>query len=291
MKTIQLHPSGIVRFVSCAAAVLGLGIASAVASPIITVPLAGQTFGVGDEIHLVSKGVLNESTAFKYSVTGTCVGTGSLAGVIKSGTPIAALFTGVKLSGTYTNPNPDGGFPIVVFNKKYSKTTTVQGFGKVTLSAVVKGGTDINRKVYFDVTKVKITAGKPIPPGGIRFEKGAKLVINAAPVIEFHSISTNVDETSATGNVTIRVNKIGTGKVSVKYVTADVTANSGDYTQVLDGLLTFPAKTGPQSITIPITPNTDKDGFRKFTVTLSNPTGGAVLGTKLVHTVGIRDDD
>src|SRR5687768_17304347 len=34
MKTIQLHPSGIVRFVSCAAAVLGLGIASAVASPI-----------------------------------------------------------------------------------------------------------------------------------------------------------------------------------------------------------------------------------------------------------------
>lgn len=286
MKTIQLHPSGIVRFVSCAAATLCLGIASAVASPIITLPLAGQDFGVGNEIHVVSKGVLDASTSYKFKVTGTCVGTGGLSGLVKSGTPISALFDSIKLSGTY--PNPGGKLPIVVFDKKYSKTTTIKGVGKVTLSAIVKGGTSATGKVYFDVTKVKITSTSPIPSGAIRFEKGSKLVITTAPVIQFKSIASNVTETG--GQARLEVQKVGTGKVTVQYATADVNANSGDYTPTT-GTLTFPAKTGPAFISIPITQNTDKDGFRRFTVTLSSPAGGAVLGPKTVHTVGILDDD
>lgn len=287
MKTIQLHQPAIVRFFSCAVAVLGLGAASAIAaSPIVTLPLGAQDFGVGNEIHASSKLTLSKSTSYKFKVQGTCVGTGALAGLVKSGTPISALFSNVKLTGTYANPS--GKFPIVVFNKKYSKTQTIKGVGKVTISALVKGGTTAGGKVYFDVTNVKIKSATPLPAGTIRFEKGAKLIVTAAPVIQFKATAKNVGESDGTLN--LEVSKVGNDKASVQYATADLTANSSHYTPA-SGTINFGSKTGSQIIPITILPNTVKDGFRKFTVTLSSPTGGAVLGAKTVVTVGILDDE
>jgi len=288
MKTTLFNQPAIVRFFSCAAAVLGLGMAPVLAasSPIITLPLGSQDFGVGNEIHVTSKAALAPSVSYKYRVQGTCVGTGALAGLVKSGTPISALFDSVKLSGTYSNPG--GKLPIVVFNKKYSKTTTIKGVGKVTLSAVVKGGTEANGKVYFDVTKVKITSANPLPAGTIRFEKGAKLVITAAPVIQFKATAKNVSESG--GKIDLIVTKLGYDKATIQYSTADLDADAGDYTPAT-GTVNFGLKNNEQIIPITILPNNVKDGFRKFTVTLSSPSSGAILGSKTVVTVGILDDD
>ena len=287
MKTTLINKPAIVRYFSCAAAVLGLGIASAVAaSPIVTLSLGSQDFGVGNEIHATSKLSLTPSTSYKFKVVGTCVGTGSLAGLVKSGTPISALLSNVKLSGTHANPG--GKLPIVVFDKKYKKTQRIQGLGKVTLSAVVKGGTTAAGKVYFDVTNVKISSAKPLPPGTIRFEPGAKLVVTAAPVIQFKATSKNISESG--GVINLEVTKVGNDKATVQYSTADLTADSSDYTPA-SGTLNFGPKTGTQVIPITILPDNVKEGFARFTVTLSSPTGGAVLGTKKTVTVGILDDD
>lgn len=288
MKTTLFEKPAIVRFVSCAAAILGLGMTSALAvdNPNIILPLGSQDFGVGNEIHVISKDSLSPSVSYNYRVEGTCVGTGALKGLVKSGTPIAALFDSVKLSGTYANPG--GKLPITVFNKKYSKTTKIKGLGKVTLSAVVKGGTQSNGQVYFDVTKVKIKSAKPLPPGTIRFEQGSRLFVNAAPVIQFNATAPKISESA--GQLELMVTKLGYDKATVNYTTADLDANEGDYTPV-SGTLKFGIKKDQQIIPITILPNTVKDGVRKFTVTLSSPSSGAILGTKTVVTVSIQDDD
>ncbi len=139
------------------------------------------------------------------------------------------------------------------------------------------------------MTNVTVTAAGPVPAGTIRFEPGSQIVISAAPVIQFKAIAKNIGESD--DHIDVLISKIGKGKVTVKVNTADGTADSGDYTPILNRTLTFPVKTSKMIVPIKILPNTVKDGFRTFTVTLSSPTGGAVLGTKKVQTIGIKDDD
>lgn len=288
MKTALLHQPAIVRFLSCVTAILGLGIASAMAapSPKITLPIGGQEFGPGKKIHVVStKDPLEKSTVYGYEVVGTCRGTGALAKFVPKGTPIAALFSGIKLKGTYQNPG--GNFPIVVFNKKYSKTTTIQGI-QVTLSAKVKGGTDANGKVYFDVTNVKIKSAQPLPAGTIKFEGGAKLVITAAPVIQIENVGTSVSESGGTFNV--KVSKVGYDACTVQYTTANGTADAEDYTPI-NGTINFDVKKDTVIIPVTILPNAVNDTNRSFTFTISSPSAGAFLGAKTSITINILDDD
>ncbi|GEP42061.1 hypothetical protein BGE01nite_13520 [Brevifollis gellanilyticus] len=83
---------------------------------------------------------------------------------------------------------------------------------------------------------------------------------------------------------------VGEVKVSVSTSAAGATATAGgDYTVVASQELTFPAGSTTQTILIPTAPDAAVENNETFTVTLSNPTGGAVLGSPTSAKVSIVD--
>lgn len=100
----------------------------------------------------------------------------------------------------------------------------------------------------------------------------------------------SVDEDA--GTLTLTVDRVGgsDGLVSVTYTTANGTASSGsDYTEESGSLIYQEGETA-KTIVIPILDDSDFEGDETFTVTLSNPTGGATIGTGQT-TVTIVDND
>ena len=84
---------------------------------------------------------------------------------------------------------------------------------------------------------------------------------------------------------------MGTRPVSVDYATTNGTAKAGqDYTTTA-GTIVFAPGEVLKSFTVPILNDALAEPAKTFRVTLSNPTGGAVLGTPALVTVTITDTD
>ncbi len=134
------------------------------------------------------------------------------------------------------------------------------------------GGAKINP----DASKASlIISDNDQPPGQIQFELGEVRVREGA------------------GSVSLIVvrREGGAGEVTVDYKTADGTAKAGsDYSEA-SGTLTFAPGQLSRAITIPIAKDGDSEDLETFTVALSNPTGGATLGSPNVATVGIIDSE
>jgi Calx-beta domain len=95
--------------------------------------------------------------------------------------------------------------------------------------------------------------------------------------------------------VTVTVLRSGptTAAVKVNYATSNGTAIAGpglDYTAA-SGVLTFTAGMTARSFNVPIVNNLVYKADDTFLVTLSNPTGGAVLGPQATAAVSILDND
>ena len=133
------------------------------------------------------------------------------------------------------------------------------------------------------------------PGGGATLGTPAAAVVtivdDETPRLQFTTASTTVAE--STGSVTVTVQRVGptTTQNTVQYALAGVTATGGDDFVGTGGVLTFAAGVASRTIVVPIVGNTIDEGPETFTVTLSNPTGGAILGTPSVATVTITDDD
>jgi hypothetical protein len=95
------------------------------------------------------------------------------------------------------------------------------------------------------------------------------------------------DDTSATLTVTRGGNT--SLSVGVEYATADGTATDGVEYAGVSGLLQFAPGQATQTITVPLTGNvSDPDGV-SFTVALSDPSGGAMLGATTVAMVHVAN--
>jgi hypothetical protein len=95
------------------------------------------------------------------------------------------------------------------------------------------------------------------------------------------------------GNVSLNVTRTGgsAGAVGIDYTTNNGTASAGsDYT-ARSGTLNFAAGDTSETISVPITDDTAVETGETFTVTLSNPAGGATLGLPATATVTINDND
>ena len=96
----------------------------------------------------------------------------------------------------------------------------------------------------------------------------------------------------AAGTAQVRVARVGgtDGTVTVNYATSDDYATAGsDYTAT-SGTLTFGDGVTEQFINVPIVEDTDVEGPETFFLTLTNPVGGAVIGTESIM-VAIADND
>ncbi len=100
---------------------------------------------------------------------------------------------------------------------------------------------------------------------------------------------TNAWENRGDFSVTVlRGNDRALGPITVNYATSDLTATAGQDYQAISGTLEFDETETVKSLIIPILPDGVVEGTESFQVTLSNPTGGTVLGTAST-TVDILD--
>lgn len=96
------------------------------------------------------------------------------------------------------------------------------------------------------------------------------------------------------GTVTIMAMRTGggSGAVSVKYTTSDGTATAGsDYLPASGTLYWAAGSMVNQTFTVPILPDTLDEFNETFTVTLSDPSDGAILGSPAAGYVTITDND
>jgi Calx-beta domain len=96
------------------------------------------------------------------------------------------------------------------------------------------------------------------------------------------------------GEVSIAVRRVGGsgGAVSVRYATADGTAAAGSDYAAVSGTLSWAAgDAADRSFTVPILDDLAIEGPETFAVTLSDPGGGAELGSLVSATLTIADND
>ena len=117
-------------------------------------------------------------------------------------------------------------------------------------------------------------------------------VAASAGSLQFSLSGYNVSE--GVGTATLTVNRVGgsAGAVTVNYATSDGTATGTlDYTPI-SGLLSWAdGVTASKSIKVRIKEDALVEGIESFTVTLSNATGGATLGSPAAAVVTITDND
>ncbi len=129
------------------------------------------------------------------------------------------------------------------------------------------------------------------PPDDSTSEFSAAIVLLAPGVFDLSSATYSGNE--AAGPITITVNRSGgsDGTVTVDYTTTDGSATAGaDYTTTA-GTLTFGPGVTSQQFAVPISNDGTFEGDETFTVTISNPTNGALLGTTTTAPVTITDDE
>ncbi|MCU0981969.1 MAG: choice-of-anchor D domain-containing protein, partial [Pirellulaceae bacterium] len=95
------------------------------------------------------------------------------------------------------------------------------------------------------------------------------------------------------GQVTVTVTRIGgtEGEVQVGYATSDGTADSAADYNAAEGKLTFGQGVAEQEFSITLLNDDLLEGDETVHLTLSNPTGGAVLGTTSTAILTIADDE
>jgi hypothetical protein len=91
------------------------------------------------------------------------------------------------------------------------------------------------------------------------------------------------------GSVTIPVVRTGGagGGVTVRYATSDGTGAAGTDYDARSGTLTFGPNETTQTFTVPVRVNAGSAANKSVTLTLSNPSIGAVLGARSVATLWI----
>ncbi len=132
---------------------------------------------------------------------------------------------------------------------------------------------------------------------GAALDLGAVESTGAAPPpgpgqLQFASANYSVNE--AAGSVTLTVLRVnGTnGAVGVSYTTANGTAVApGDYLATASTLAWAAGDATPKVISVPIANDALVESSESFSVSLSNPTGTATLGSPTTATVTLFDDD
>ena len=120
------------------------------------------------------------------------------------------------------------------------------------------------------------------------------MVYGVAPIrpltVGFTAIDYKFTE-GTTATLTAKLSKPSSDPVTVQYATSFGSAiPNRDFTPV-SGTLTFPPNTTLQSITIQTIDNQKYQGERGVLVALSNPTGGAAIGTPTIARLDILDNE
>jgi len=109
--------------------------------------------------------------------------------------------------------------------------------------------------------------------------------------ISFNSNSYTVNENNGTASITLTRSGGSDGEVSVILTPTDGTANQGSDYNNSTVTVTFVNGQTSKTVTIPITDDSIYELTETVNLTISNPTGGATLGTQQTATLSIIDND
>ncbi len=141
---------------------------------------------------------------------------------------------------------------------------------------------------------VIVTLSNPTGGAQVGTQNTAVLTItdnDTGGILQFSAGTYNSSETKTSATITVKRSGGSASGVSVDYATSNGTAISGiDYTATA-GTLTFASGQSSRTFTVPIINDTLDDGSRTVLLTLSNPAGGAILGTLSSATLTISDND
>ena len=156
-----------------------------------------------------------------------------------------------------------------------------------TIVVTINGDTSVEAKEIFYVD-LSAPSGATIADaravGSIQNDDGAGTIFFGASTYQ---------KTESGGAATITVKRSGSlaGGMTVVYSTSDGTASAGgDYTAA-SGTLTFGAGVELASFQVPITNDALDEINETVNLSLSNPAGGAVLGTRRTAVLSIVDND
>lgn len=132
---------------------------------------------------------------------------------------------------------------------------------------------------------------EPLAQGGSGADEWLDVRVTLQPRISWAREEFIVDEQLGTVTLTLNRENNAAGSVSVRYDTSDGTATApADYTATTNGTVTWASgDQTPKTITLPIVADAVAEGTQSFTVTLSAPTGGALLVDNPASTVTIAD--
>lgn len=171
--------------------------------------------------------------------------------------------------------------------------TFADGQTSQTVTVNITNDTDVESNETFLMQIGTPTGGAVL---GTATQTAVTIVDNDSPVAvpgTFTIAPPTLNVNEGAGTATFTVNRSGgsDGAVTVDFATANGTATAGsDYT-ARTGTLNFAAGQTSQTITVNITNDTADEPNETFTVTLSNATGGATLGTVVTSTATILDND
>lgn len=119
----------------------------------------------------------------------------------------------------------------------------------------------------------------------------ASFVSNGLPTISIADASVNEGDSGTTSlNFTVTLSAPASSSVSVDYATSDGSATAGsDYT-ASNGTLTILAGSTSATISVIVMGDTDVEGNEALTVSLSNPSGNAMLGTAVATGTILNDE-
>ena len=110
--------------------------------------------------------------------------------------------------------------------------------------------------------------------------------------LQFSSATYSVSENVGTATISVTRSSGSLGAVSIDYTTSDGTASDGsDYTLSSGTLSWSDGDATAKTISVSIIDDTDEESDETVNLTLSNPLGGATLGTQSTAVLTITDND
>jgi len=151
----------------------------------------------------------------------------------------------------------------------------------------------IDDTVFESSESVALTLSNPVS-ATLRSPNQATLTIlddDGPPTVQFSSATYSVNESAGSATIVASLSKASAFSVTVSYATSNGTALAGsDYTAA-SGILTFAPGTTARTFDVAIIGDTLDEADETITLTLSNPSGNATLGTPNPATLIIVDDD
>ena len=109
--------------------------------------------------------------------------------------------------------------------------------------------------------------------------------------VQFSAGSYSVEEKDRSAVITVVRTSSSSGEIRVDYGTVNGTASAGADYESISGTLTFHNGEVSKTFSVSILDDSVAEGEKTVKLSLSNPTGGAVLGTPSTAILTIEDDD